>query len=71
MTCDFTATSSVFQSYQPLSGRWEVDNERLCAMELCLQLRTGNKLEGDVGDIGSNFSLFSAEGEVSMYMYRT
>ena len=27
-------------------------------------LETGNKLEGDVGDIVSNISLFSAEGEV-------
>ena len=29
----------LFKSVSVISGRWEVDNERLCAMELRLQLR--------------------------------
>ena len=29
----------LFNSVSVISGRWEVDNERLCAMELCLGLR--------------------------------
>ena len=29
----------LFNSVSVISGRWEVDNERLCAMELCLWLR--------------------------------
>ena len=28
---------------------------------------SGNKLGGDLGEVGTNFSLFSAEGEVKMY----
>ena len=32
MTCDFTSFSTVYQSYQD-----KVDNETLCAMELCLR----------------------------------
>ena len=35
MTCDFTSFSTV----SVISGRWEVDNERLCAMEFRLWLR--------------------------------
>ena len=27
----------LFHSISVISGRWEVDNERLCAMELCLR----------------------------------
>ena len=30
-----------FQPYSVISGRWAADNERLCAMELRLQLRSG------------------------------
>ena len=40
----------LFNSISVISGRWEVDNERLCAMELRLQLR-GFRLER-----GLNFS---------------
>ena len=29
----------LFNSIPVISGRWEVDNERLCAMGLCLPLR--------------------------------
>ena len=29
----------LFNSISVISGRWEIDNERLCAMELCLWLR--------------------------------
>ena len=29
----------LFNSVSVISGRWEVDNERLCAMELRLRLR--------------------------------
>ena len=29
----------LFNSVPVISGRWEVDNERLCAMELRLRLR--------------------------------
>ena len=29
----------LFDSISVISGRWQVDNERLCATELCLQLR--------------------------------
>ena len=29
----------LFDSISVISGRWEVDNERLGAMELCLRLR--------------------------------
>ena len=32
MTCDLTSFSMV------ISGRWADDNERLCAVELCLRL---------------------------------
>ena len=39
----------VFNSISVISGRWEVDNERLCAMELRLRLkilpRVGIKLD--------------------------
>ena len=28
----------LFNSLSVISGQWEVDNERLCAMELCLWL---------------------------------
>ena len=36
MTCDFYV---LFNSISVILGRLKVDNERLCAMELCLQLR--------------------------------
>ena len=36
MTCDFYV---LFDSVSVMSGQWEVDNERLCAMELRLRLR--------------------------------
>ena len=29
----------LLNSVSVISGRWKVDNERLCAMELCLRLR--------------------------------
>ena len=29
----------LFNSISVVSGQWTDDNERLCAMELCLQLR--------------------------------
>ena len=36
MTCDF---KPFFNNISVISGQWEVDNERLCVMELCLRLR--------------------------------
>ena len=37
-----------FKSISVISGRWEVDNERLCAVELRLRLRTF-RLEIELG----------------------
>ena len=42
MTCDFISFSTVFQSYQDDRGA----NERLCAIEPCLQLK---RSESQVG----------------------
>ena len=33
------AIYALFNSISVISGRWEVDNERLCAMELRVRLR--------------------------------
>ena len=40
----------LFNSVSVISGRWEVDNERLCAMELPLWLR-GFRLEQGLNSV--------------------
>ena len=39
MTMDDLRFYVLFDSVSIISGRWEVDNEKLCAMELRLRLR--------------------------------
>ena len=43
MTCNFTSLSTIFQSYQ---DNGQMINEKLCAMELCLQLRRFHLKQG-------------------------
>ena len=48
MTCDFMSFLTVFQSYQD-----DVldDNERLCAVELCLRLRRFHRVRIELGPL--------------------
>ena len=39
----------LFNSVLVISGQWEADNERLCAMELCLQLTRFEKISPRAG----------------------